>query len=208
MHLASCEHLLPSKFAWPASTRQPEGKGNPRSLEFFDNPFNSACSTTRPAQRGARFLLQRDGQALKPVISFNGLQSGDRVGQKAVQIVVVSIQRMPGDGKPPFRLARGQRPICSQCRLAKASRGGDEGQFAVQTLLHSLDQARARHQRGPHGWNLQLCLRESTLLDGHPSFRMTMVSGYQYIMSQTGCQREGDLVIVRKLVGLDRYHKG
>ena len=93
--------------------------------------------------------LQR-GQCSFPNIAFNGLQGGDKVGQEAGQVVVPFVQREPGDGP----LAASDS-LAQQRRLAKAGRGRDERQFAVQTRVQPLDQARARHQLWPGGWDIE-----------------------------------------------------
>jgi len=44
--------------------------------------------------------------------------------------------------------------------LAKAGRGGDEGQFAVQPRVQSLEQARARDQVGPDRGDIEFGLQQ------------------------------------------------
>jgi len=88
-------------------------------------------------------------------LGLYGPQSGDAVGPKTGRVVVVFVQRDPGDG--PLG-ARG--PFAQQRGLAKAGRRGDEGELAVQTRVQPLDQARARHQACPDRGNVEFGLQE------------------------------------------------
>jgi hypothetical protein len=73
--------------------------------------------------------------------AWDGLQGADQVGPKARRIIVALVEREPGDVRT--RLAAGD-PLADQRGLAKAGRGRDEGEFALEALIQSLDQARAR----------------------------------------------------------------
>src|ERR671915_1319014 len=68
----------------------------------------------------------------------NRLQSSDEVSQKACGVVIPFVQRKPG-GRP---LAPGE-PFAEERGFTKSGGGRDEGQFAVQTLVKTLDQAGA-----------------------------------------------------------------
>ena len=71
-------------------------------------------------------------------IRRNCLQSGDEVSQKACGVAIPFVQRQPGC-RP---LATGE-PSAEERGFTEAGGGGDEGQFAVQTLVEALDQAGA-----------------------------------------------------------------
>ena len=70
----------------------------------------------------------------------NRPQSSDEVSQKACGVVIPFVQRKPG-GRP---LASGE-PFAEERSFTEAGGGGDEGQFAVQTLVEALDQAGAEN---------------------------------------------------------------
>ena len=68
----------------------------------------------------------------------NRLKSGDYVRQKARGVAIPFVQRQPGGRS----LATGE-PVAEERGLTEAGGGGDEGQFAVQTLVEALDQVGA-----------------------------------------------------------------
>jgi hypothetical protein len=77
-------------------------------------------------------------------IRRNGPQRGDEVSQKACGVAVRFVQRQPG-GRPT---ATGE-PFTEERGFAEAGGGRDEGQFAVQALVQSLDQARSEDDSRP-----------------------------------------------------------
>ena len=90
----------------------------------------------------------RQGSFASPWLCL--LQRGSQVRPEARRVIVPFVQREPGDGPP----AAGG-PLAQQRGLAKAGRGGDEREFAVQARVQPLDQARTRDQLGPDGGDIQ-----------------------------------------------------
>src|SRR5579859_8250761 len=78
-----------------------------------------------------------------PKIGRNRLQSRDEVGQKAGGVVIPFVQGQPGNRSP-----KSEGPFTEQRGFAKASRGRDEDQFAVQPLVEPLKQAGAADHVG------------------------------------------------------------
>jgi hypothetical protein len=95
-----------------------------------------------------------------PNISLNRPQGSKQVDQKAGWVVVVLIEREPGDGYGRGCPAHCSDPFSDQRGLAKAGRGGNEGQHAGkpalrwQPRIQPLHQAWARYQLGPDGRNI------------------------------------------------------
>ncbi len=76
----------------------------------------------------------------------NGLQGRDEIHQEAREVIVALVEREPGNA-PIRSLADWPiRPFAQQRGLAKAGRGRDERQLAIQARDQLLAQARARHQ--------------------------------------------------------------
>jgi hypothetical protein len=80
------------------------------------------------------------------------LQRRDQVGQEAGRDVVALVERELGDtnrwldvGPTTVGPTTVGDPLAEQRSLAKADRGRDEGQPAVQTRIEALDRARARY---------------------------------------------------------------
>ena len=69
-------------------------------------------------------------------IHRNRLQSSDEVSQKACGVVILFVERQPGD----WSLATGD-PFADQRSFTKAGGCRDEGQLAMQTLVEPVDQA-------------------------------------------------------------------
>ena len=80
----------------------------------------------------------------------NGLQRSDEVQEKAGGIAVPVIQRQPGNG-PVARSG----PGAEKRGFAKTGRGRDQGQFAVQPRLQTLDEARAQDHVRPQWRDVQ-----------------------------------------------------
>ncbi len=78
------------------------------------------------------------------------LQSGDEVSQKARGVAIRFVQRQPSGW--PF--ATGD-PFAKQRGFAKAGGGGDEGQFAVQTLVETPGQAGTEDGMGPRWGDIE-----------------------------------------------------
>ena len=77
------------------------------------------------------------------------LEGGHKIGEKAGNVVIFFAQREPA--KLVLRgggVAGLIDPFADQRGLTKPCRGGDEGQFAVQTLIQPPDQAGARDEVG------------------------------------------------------------
>jgi len=74
----------------------------------------------------------------------NRLQGSDEISHKAGGLVIPFVQRKPGG----LSLASGE-PFAEERGFAKAGRGTDEGQYAVQTLIQPLDQAGAENSFRP-----------------------------------------------------------
>jgi len=66
------------------------------------------------------------------------LQGGDKVSHAARQVIVALVQRDSGDGSSATT-----DPFAQQRGLAKAGRGGDEGELTVKPCIQLLNQARA-----------------------------------------------------------------
>lgn len=66
----------------------------------------------------------------------NRLQSHNKVSQEAGGVAIRFVQRQPGGG--PFV---GGEPCADERGFAKASRGSDKRQFAVQSFVQPLDEA-------------------------------------------------------------------
>ena len=75
------------------------------------------------------------------------LQSRDEVSQKAGGVAIPFVQRQPGGRSYRAPAGRGE-PFADQRGFAKAGRGRDQRQFAVQTLVQPLDQAGAGDNLG------------------------------------------------------------
>ena len=76
----------------------------------------------------------------------NRLQSPNEVSQEAGGVAIRFVQRQPG-GRPFV----GGEPCADERGFAKASRGSDKRQFAVQSFVQPLDQARAGNNFGTRG---------------------------------------------------------
>src|SRR5687767_12208059 len=83
-------------------------------------------------------------------VRSNGLQSGDEVSQKARGVAIRFVQRQPSGW--PF--ATGD-PFAKQRGFAKAGGGGDEGQFAGQTLVETPGQAGTEDGMGPRWGDIE-----------------------------------------------------
>ena len=83
-------------------------------------------------QQGQKRFQRRQLRRLQHVqhvlanAGVNGLQGGDEIRQKANEVIVALVQRDPGH-RPPTT----SDPFTKQRGLAKAGRGGDEGELAV-----------------------------------------------------------------------------
>jgi len=123
-----------------------------------------------------------------------GLQGGDHIVPKAVQVAVALVEREPGNGHWRRRVACqvllakrvptcAQRigPLAHQRRLAKPRWGGHEREAAVQALGQPLDQMGSRHalccapERRNHQFRAQQ--RDLVRVDGKVHIRLASPSG-------------------------------
>ena len=68
-------------------------------------------------------------------------ESSEYIGPEAVEVVIVLLQRDPGNWKRSVL-----EPGREKRRLAEASRGSDEGERAIHRPLESLDEVGTRHK--------------------------------------------------------------
>jgi hypothetical protein len=85
----------------------------------------------------------------------------DEVDQESHRIVIIFIQREPGhlDRLAMDFLVYPQifQPMTDQGGFAKASRGGDQSQFAVQTILQAFDQFSSLDEFRSGGGDVEFC---------------------------------------------------
>jgi hypothetical protein len=79
------------------------------------------------------------------------LQGGDQVLEKNRQIIVISVQRKPGDGL--FLLLS---PDAQQCGFPKPRWGGDQGQFTGERSVQAIDQVLAVYVIWPGSRTVEL----------------------------------------------------
>ena len=70
------------------------------------------------------------------------LQGGDQVGEETHRVVILGLERQPGDGGAALG-----KPVSHQRGFAETCRGGDEGERTLHPLLESLEEARAADER-------------------------------------------------------------
>jgi hypothetical protein len=81
---------------------------------------------------------------------FQPLQGRDEVSPEADWVIVALVQRNPRDALRALRY-----PLTQERSLAKAGRGGDEGERVAQDLREARGEARARDEAGACRWEVE-----------------------------------------------------
>src|SRR5713226_615448 len=85
-------------------------------------------------------------------------ESSEHIGQEAGEIIIVTLQRDPGSWKRSVL-----EPGSEEGGLAKASRGCDERERALDAKLELARQTGARNQVGPDWWQGEFGDQEQAL---------------------------------------------
>jgi hypothetical protein len=105
---------------------------------------------------GGRMGRLKRAQHVRPGRRLNRLQSADQISQQAGRVVIVLVQGNPGHAT----CAPTVDPFTQQRGLAKAGRGRDQRQLAVQGRVQAPRQARTRYEFRARRGNIELGSQE------------------------------------------------